>query len=104
MKIGLVISGGDVSGINNFIFQVNRMTASDIVIFDGGINGLIDNCCKALTRRDLVDYSLASMPLITSGRKTGKCRKTDYEKIVKNIQKKNSTHSLWREEMDHFNF
>ncbi|MCQ8230452.1 6-phosphofructokinase [Pectobacterium carotovorum] len=87
MKIGLVISGGDVSGINNFIFQVNRMTASDIVIFDGGINGLIDNCCKVLTRRDLVDYSLSAMPLISSGRKTGKCRKADYEHIVKNIQK-----------------
>lgn len=40
MKIGLVISGGDVSGINNFIYQVNRMTAADIVIFDGELMAL----------------------------------------------------------------
>jgi hypothetical protein len=30
MKIGVVISGGDVSGINNFIFQIARLMQADI--------------------------------------------------------------------------
>ncbi|MFP1765407.1 6-phosphofructokinase [Lonsdalea quercina] len=88
MRIGLVLSGGDVSGMNNFLFQINRMTESDMVIFDGGINGLIDNRCKDITRRDLVDLSLSSVPLLASGRKEDKCRKSDYERIVKNIRHK----------------
>lgn len=86
MKIGLVISGGDVSGINNFLFQVSRMTESEIVIFDGGINGLIENRFKEITWRDLVDFSISPMPLISSGRKEDKCKKADYEKIAKNIR------------------
>ncbi|WP_437616601.1 6-phosphofructokinase, partial [Erwinia sp. V71] len=86
MKIGLVISGGDVSGINNFLFQINRMTESEIVVFDGGINGLIANQFKAISRRDLVDLSISAVPLIASGRKEDKCKKSDYEKIVKNIR------------------
>ena len=30
MKIGIVISGGDVSGMNNFIFQIFGYSNSDI--------------------------------------------------------------------------
>lgn len=88
MKIGLVISGGDVSGINNVLFQINRMTNYEIVIFDGGINGLLKNSAKDIARRDLVDFSLSPVPLIASGRREEKCKKADYEKIVKNIRKK----------------
>lgn len=88
MKIGLVISGGDVSGMNNFLFQINRLTETEIVIFDGGINGLIKNCAKEISARDLVDLSISPVPLISSGRKEEKCRKADYEKIVKNIRSK----------------
>lgn len=36
MKIGIVISGGDVSGINNFIFQVARLANAQITLFNGG--------------------------------------------------------------------
>jgi hypothetical protein len=32
MKIGIVISGGDVSGINNFIFQIARLASADITL------------------------------------------------------------------------
>ncbi|AXW87078.1 permease [Lonsdalea britannica] len=88
MRIGLVLSGGDVSGMNNFLFQINRMTESDMVIYDGGINGLIENRCKDIARRDLIDLSLSSVPLVASGRKEDKCRKSDYEKIAKNIRHK----------------
>lgn len=88
MKIGIVISGGDVSGINNFLFQINRMTEAEITVFDGGINGLIANRCKEITQRDLVDLSISSVPLISSGRKEDKCKKSDYEKIAKNIRHK----------------
>ncbi len=88
MKPGLVISGGDVSGMNNFLFQINRMTESEIVIFDGGINGLIDNRFKEISRRDLVDLSISSVPLIASGRREEKCTKAEYEKIVKNIRQR----------------
>jgi hypothetical protein len=39
MKIGIVISGGDVSGMNNFIFQIARQANADITLFNGGIPG-----------------------------------------------------------------
>jgi 6-phosphofructokinase 1 len=32
MKIGIVISGGDVSGINNFIFQIAKLASAEITI------------------------------------------------------------------------
>ena len=38
MKIGMVISGGDVSGINNFIFQIARLASADITLFNGAVN------------------------------------------------------------------
>lgn len=72
--------------MNNFLFQINRMTDSEIVIFDGGINGLIENRFKEITKKDLVDFSISPVPLISSGRREEKCRKADYERIVKNIR------------------
>ena len=39
MKIGIVISGGDVSGMNNFIFQIAGQANADITLFNGGIPG-----------------------------------------------------------------
>lgn len=39
MKIGIVISGGDVSGINNFIFQIARLASADITVFNGAYPG-----------------------------------------------------------------
>lgn len=42
MKIGIVISGGDVSGMNNFIFQIARQANADITLFNGGIPGLLE--------------------------------------------------------------
>ncbi|CAK9886264.1 MAG: ATP-dependent 6-phosphofructokinase [Candidatus Erwinia impunctatus] len=88
MKIGLVISGGDVSGMNNFLFQLNRLTETEIIIFDGGINGLIENNAKSIAARDLIDLSISPVPLIASGRKEEKCKIADYEKIVKHIRSK----------------
>ncbi len=37
MKIGIVISGGDVSGMNNFIFQIAGQADAEITLFNGGI-------------------------------------------------------------------
>ena len=42
MNIGVVISGGDVSGINNFIFQIARLAKARITLFNGGIPGLLE--------------------------------------------------------------
>ncbi|BBS93896.1 hypothetical protein WP7S18C02_45110 [Klebsiella sp. WP7-S18-CRE-02] len=46
MKIGIVISGGDVSGINNFIFQIARLANAQITLFNGGIPGLLNRCAE----------------------------------------------------------
>lgn len=48
MRIGMVISGGDVTGINNFIFQIARMTQAEMILFNGGIPGLLDNVCQEI--------------------------------------------------------
>lgn len=62
MKIGIVISGGDVSGINNFIFQIARLASADITVFNGGIPGLLDKNHHEVAWRDLVDFSITSIP------------------------------------------
>ncbi|SUB16889.1 Uncharacterised protein [Pantoea agglomerans] len=57
MRIGMVISGGDVTGINNFVFQLGRLTQAEIVIFDGGIPGLLANNHRDISQRDLLDFA-----------------------------------------------
>ncbi|MCL8281996.1 6-phosphofructokinase [Pseudomonas aeruginosa] len=66
MKIGIVISGGDVSGMNNFIFQIARQANADITLFNGGIPGLLEKSHQDMAWRDLVDYSITAVPIITS--------------------------------------
>ncbi|MBO1502000.1 6-phosphofructokinase [Serratia proteamaculans] len=86
MKIGVVISGGDVTGINNFIFQVARLAQADIVLFNGGIPGLLANQHQSVSQRDLVDYSISSMPIMSSGRTTKKLVSGEYETISKQLK------------------
>jgi len=86
MKIGIVISGGDVSGINNFVFQICKLTQADIVLFNGGIPGLLANTHQAISFRDLVDFSVSSMPIITSGRTNRKLIAREYEVISKHLK------------------
>lgn len=86
MKIGMVISGGDVSGINNFIFQIARLASADITLFNGGIPGLLDKNHHEVAWRDLVDFSIASIPIITSGRTSRRLLRSEYETIAKKIK------------------
>ncbi|GJL36258.1 6-phosphofructokinase isozyme 1 [Phytobacter ursingii] len=86
MKIGVVISGGDVSGINNFIFQIARLTQAEITLFNGGIPGLLEKKHNEIAWRDLVDFSIASIPIITSGRTTRKLVRSEYETIAKKLK------------------
>lgn len=85
MKIGIVISGGDVSGINNFIFQIARLASADITVFNGGIPGLLDKNHHEVAWRDLVDFSITSIPIITSGRTSRKLLRSEYETIAKKL-------------------
>ena len=66
MRIGIVISGGDVTGINNCVFQISRMTQADMVLFNGGIPGLLDNRHQEISQRDLVDYAITYIPVMQS--------------------------------------
>lgn len=86
MRIGMVISGGDVTGINNFIFQVARLTQAEMVLFNGGIPGLLENCHQEMTRRDLVDYAIAAIPVIRSGRTGRKLLRPEYETIARQLK------------------
>ena len=83
MRIGMVISGGDVTGINNFVFQISRLAQAEIVLFNGGIPGLLQNKHQAISVRDLVDFSVASIPIISSGRTSRKLKGAEYESIAK---------------------
>lgn len=86
MRIGMVISGGDVAGINNFIFQVARLAQADMVLFNGGIPGLLENRHQEIAWRDLVDYSVASIPLMQSGRTEKKLARSEYERITRQLK------------------
>ena len=72
MRIGMVISGGDVTGINNFVYQISRLTQAEMVLFNGGIPGLLENKHQEIAHRDLVDYAIAAIPVMQSGRTTRK--------------------------------
>lgn len=86
MKIGIVISGGDVSGINNFIFQVARLACAQITLFNGGIPGLLDKNHREVSWSDLVDFSISSIPIITSGRTARNLQRSEYETIAKKVK------------------
>ncbi|WP_259461694.1 6-phosphofructokinase, partial [Enterobacter sp. R1(2018)] len=86
MRIGMVISGGDVTGINNFVFQVSRLAQAEIVLFNGGIPGLLQNKHQAISLRDLVDFSIASIPIMSSGRTNRKLTGGEYETIAKQLK------------------
>ncbi len=86
MKIGIVISGGDVSGMNNFIFQIARQADADITLFNGGIPGLLEKNHQDIAWRDLVDFSITAVPIITSGRTSRKLQRSEYEMIAKKLK------------------
>jgi len=86
MKIGIVISGGDVSGINNFIFQIAKLANAQITLFNGGISGLLEKNHHEVSWRDLVDFSITSIPVIASGRTTRKLQRSEYDIIAKKIK------------------
>ncbi|MBA8867958.1 6-phosphofructokinase [Pantoea agglomerans] len=86
MRIGMVISGGDVTGINNFVFQLGRLTQAEIVIFDGGIPGLLANNHRDISQRDLLDFSIASIPVMQSGRTQKKLVRNEYECIARQLK------------------
>lgn len=86
MRIGMVISGGDVTGINNFILQVGRMTQAEMVLFNGGIPGLLDNVCQEISQRDLLDFSITSIPVMQSGRTARKLIRSEYETIARQLK------------------
>lgn len=86
MNIGVVISGGDVSGINNFIFQIARLAKARITLFNGGIPGLLEKRHQEIEWCDLVDFSIAAIPIITSGRTTRKLVRSEYETIAKKLK------------------
>ncbi|QGY29102.1 6-phosphofructokinase [Pantoea cypripedii] len=86
MRIGMVISGGDVTGINNFIFQISRLTQAEMVLFNGGIPGLLENKHQEISLRDLVDYAIAAIPVMQSGRPTRKLIRPEYEAIAKQLK------------------
>lgn len=86
MRIGMVISGGDVAGINNFIFQVARLAQAEMVLFNSGIPGLLENRHQEIGWRELIDYSVASIPLMQSGRTEKKLAHSDYERIARQLK------------------
>ena len=86
MKIGIVISGGDVSGINNFIFQVAKIANAQITLFNGGIPGLLEKNHHEVSWCDLVDFSISAIPMITSGRTARKLQRSEYENIARKIK------------------
>jgi 6-phosphofructokinase 1 len=85
MKIGIVISGGDVSGINNFIFQIARLASADITLFNGGIPGLLDKNHQDIAWRDLVDFPLPLFRSLPPGEPAANCCAVNMKALLKNL-------------------
>jgi hypothetical protein len=63
MKIGMVISGGDVSGINNFIFQIARLASADITFL---MAEYPDCWIKIITKSPGAIWLISPLPLFRS--------------------------------------
>ncbi len=86
MKIALLISGGDGSGINNFIYNLVRDSKDEFIFFNDGINGLLDNQYFKISEKDLLDYSLIDFPILRTGRTKKKLIDEEYKKIKLNLE------------------
>ncbi|RXX71058.1 permease, partial [Klebsiella pneumoniae] len=80
MKIGIVISGGDGSGMNNFIFQIARQANADITLFNDGIPGLLEKSHDDMAWRAQLHYSITAVPIITSGPTSHKLQTPAYRR------------------------
>lgn len=89
MNIGLAISGGDGSGINNFISSFcSYLNAEDkIYFFQKGLNGLLHNNFTIKDKYDVIDYSLNDFPYIVSGRTNKILDDPDRDIIIGNLVK-----------------
>ncbi len=95
MKIGIVISGGDVSGMNNFIFQVARQANADITLFNGGIPGLLEKNHQDMAWRDLVDFSITAVRSLPRGEPVANCSAVNMKALLKNLNLCVLMCSLW---------
>ncbi|HHC2559436.1 TPA: hypothetical protein ACN7YL_004774, partial [Klebsiella pneumoniae] len=55
-------------------------------LFNGGIPGLLEKSHQDMAWRDLVDYSITAVPIITSGRTSRKLQRSEYESIAKKLK------------------
>lgn len=90
MNVGIIISGGDGSGINNFIHNINTMLEyENFYLFNGGLNGLLKNAYIKKNKHELLDFSLLDFPCIQSGRTDKKLDEADKKTIYKNLKSNN---------------
>ena len=91
MNIGLAISGGDGSGINNFIASFCSYLSEDnkMYFFQNGLNGLLKNNFIIKDKYDALDYSLNDFPYIVSGRTVKILDDSDRDIIINNLNKNN---------------
>ncbi len=57
--------------------------------------GLLEKSHQDMAWRDLVDYSITAVPIITSGRTSRKLQRSEYESIAKNLNLCVLMCSLW---------
>lgn len=91
MNIGLAISGGDGSGINNFIHSFCSYLDDDnnFYFFQNGLNGLLKNDVEIKSKYYALDYSLSDLPCISSGRTSKILDDNDRKIILENLKKNN---------------
>ncbi|MGL5964318.1 MAG: 6-phosphofructokinase [Fusobacteriaceae bacterium] len=87
MKIALLISGGDGSGINNFIYNLIRDSENEFIFFNDGINGLLENNYFKMSEKDILDYALSDFPILRTGRTKEKLVEEQYQKIKQNLDR-----------------
>lgn len=90
MNIGIAISGGDGSGINNFVYSMCSLLKKDkIYLFKGGLIGLLSNDFSVVSSEDALDFSLSDFPFVRSARTDKILNYDDIEKISSNLIKNN---------------
>lgn len=95
MKIGIVISGGDVSGMNNFIFQIAVQANADITLFNGGIPGYWRKVIRIWRGAIWLIIQLPRCRSLPRGEPVANCSAVNMKALLKNLNLCVLMCSLW---------
>jgi len=90
MKIGIICSGGDGSGVNACLFNLSKFLHKyKVVFFDHGLEGVINNEISSVTNNDIKKVRNQGGIIIKTSRSSKFLTKKGFELFIGNIKKNN---------------